>query len=95
MKGKIKSDGTLRLYRPSWSKDAMCPFATDFQDSANYPTCGDWCPLFGEPVVEKTGYAIPGGGIDYRHDGKFKLELCKKTLYFDEFIDERIKKEKE
>jgi len=37
--------------------------------------CGDWCPQFSEPVPE---------------NWQTKIEICHgKTLYFDEFKDER------
>ena len=36
--------------------------------------CGEWCPFFSEPEEK---------------DGKVYLELCRKTLIFDEFKDRR------
>lgn len=44
-------------------------------------TCGDWCVLFGEPMQHENGYGFP----------KWELEICEKTLTFDEFVDERGK----
>jgi len=38
--------------------------------------CGQWCPLFGEPFSK------------INHAGA-ELSLCKRTLYFDTFKDER------
>jgi len=47
--------------------------------------CGDWCPLFGEPEKCKVGLK------EY-----WKLEVCcKKTLIFDELIDERRGKDED
>ncbi len=40
--------------------------------------CGDWCPLFAEP------YRILNTQL-----GKFELQLCNQTLYFDQLTDER------
>ena len=45
--------------------------------SAGSYDCCHWCALFGEPWGD-------------RQEGEeIKLELCKKTLHFSEFIDER------
>ena len=40
--------------------------------------CGDWCPLFHEPE-------------HYQTKNQWTLDLCKTTLLFDEFVDERKK----
>jgi hypothetical protein len=52
-----------------------CPFKTPPELARN---CGDWCALFGETEdVPKTA-------------GFVWLELCHKTIEFDDFTDERI-----
>jgi hypothetical protein len=80
MKGCIDQKGFLLIKRGKKFTDQVCPFHEDF--------CGDWCPHFSEPdkiYDPKTG----------QNDGVtlvVRLELCHgKVLYFDEFVDERIK----
>jgi len=69
MKGKIDNDGSLFILRGKFEKDMECP--------NSFPSCGDWCPLFGEP--EKT-----------INEWFFKIGICHgKTLVFDELTDER------
>lgn len=79
MKGKIDSNGWLRIERGGKEKLQECPFmqrAFQVNDVSIAP-CGDWCPLFGEPVDCSEGY--------------FTLSLCQKTLAFNVFTDERGK----
>jgi len=92
MKGKINSNGFLYIYRKDFYKIQYCPYSCN--QNINYEDwrplyncnqniyCGDWCPLFGEPEKCKIGLK------EY-----WKLEICcKKTLIFDELIDERGEK---
>lgn len=67
MKGKIGKNGSLYIERAENMTAQACPFSTD-------EPCGDWCPLFGEPM---------------RHKNKWILNLCQPTLLFEEFVDER------
>lgn len=83
MKGKIDSDGMLRIYRgdanPDHYQHQYCPFnntTTGEHDNLIPTQCGCWCPLFGEP--EKTNNEL-----------LTNIELCHgKTLVFDDFIDD-------
>jgi len=45
--------------------------------------CSENCVGFGEPMQHENGYGFP----------KWELEICEKTLTFDEFADERGKDE--
>jgi hypothetical protein len=45
MKIVIREDGTLELERAGKMRRQYCPFAAD------HPSCGDWCPHFGEPSL--------------------------------------------
>ena len=76
----IDNVGMLAIERGGEMKSQWCPFHNEGEE----PTleCGDWCPLFGEPVLPFSGEAT------------VELDICKKTLPFDEFTDER-EKEKE
>lgn len=78
MKGKITSDGQLEIN----GMDKYCPF-TENKTDGYYASCGDWCPLFGEP-----GYHYDEEG---RHDGMGLTIHCGagRTFTFDEFTDER------
>jgi hypothetical protein len=53
MKIKIDLNGILHIERAGNMKKAFCPYDTD-------PcACGDWCPLFGEPMYfQDTGYLM-------------------------------------
>lgn len=90
MKGKIDKKGNLYIERDSRHDGAVyCPFQqTDL--SGKDVTCGDWCPLFGEPYPH-TERASPTNGLDRRmvETGQTVLSLCHTTLIFDEFTDER------
>lgn len=82
MKGKIDKYGDLSIYRGQSRGFIGCKCPLSFE-TAEYihSTCGDWCPLFGEPVQYK---------IDKPSPIKWVLDLCHdKTLYFEELIDER------
>jgi len=75
MKGKIVSRGALFIQRGDEERETCCPYSGEQQ-----LTCGDRCPLFGEPQVQ---------------NGITVLELCNAVLYFKEFEDERPKSEVE
>ena len=77
MKGKINGFGYLQIERGGsheipGGRLQGCPFGTGSE------SCGDWCPLFGEPE--------PYCGNE---QAIVVLEICKKKLVFDEFVDER------
>ena len=83
MKGKIDKDGNLLIERGGFLGTASCPFAVwtisqnaPIQHSNEFMPCGHWCSLFGEPFSK------------INHAGA-ELSLCKRTLYFDTFKDER------
>jgi hypothetical protein len=67
MNGRLNGKGHLLIERGGKFKVQSCPF--DSEDD-----CGDWCPLFGEPVRNARGATI---------------ETCKKDLYFKTFSDDR------
>lgn len=67
MKGKITNEGRLYILRGDRYKAQHCPHS--------FNRCGDWCPLFGEPVERPLIYTT--------------LDLCRKKLSFDGFKDER------
>ena len=79
--GKICIDGQLSIKRGTKLKEQMCCSALP-DEEGDYPECGDWCPLFGEPVFNVVG-----------KDGKNKaagLNICQnRCLEFEKFIDER------
>ena len=81
MKGKIWIDGHLMILRGREMSPQNCPYAP--------ATCGDWCPLFGEPYP----HTCARSALDLSTEltGKTALSLCHKTLIFDEFTDEREK----
>ena len=75
MKGRISDWGALLIQRGKEEREMVCPYSGEGQ-----LTCGDRCPLFGEPQVQ---------------NGITVLELCNAVLYFKEFEDERPKSEVE
>ncbi len=76
MEGKINEYGGLEIKRLNKMKGQLCPFQTESEAS-----CGDWCPLFGEP--------------DFKNyeNGKSEchIQLCHEFIHFDNFTDEREK----
>lgn len=76
MNGKIDKDGYLYIVRGNKLSIAGCPFVLT---PTCHVKCGDWCALFGEPERN----------YDCKKNYFHRLELCKKTLIFKEFIDER------
>ncbi len=80
MKGKIDRHGQLWIERAGKLKIQGCPNQED-----SY--CGDWCPLFGESKVSRwMGSPNPDAEdreSDHRH---WDLEICKKTILFDELV---------
>jgi hypothetical protein len=88
MKAIIDKDGYLEILRGNTIKPQKCPFTASTGIDTNphsglYTSeieridCGDWCPLFGEP-------------LDCADCG-VRLTLCHKTLIIMEFEDEREK----
>ena len=72
MKIKINKKGYLFIERAGVMKGQWCPYDTEPRG------CGDWCPLFGEPISEKQDSIFP-----------YSIYLCKKKLYFDKLTNER------
>lgn len=93
MKGRINSGHTLIIN----DKRRLCPFAIAGSHIGQASTvelrfCGDWCALFGEPEPQTGTVYDPTNMMTLlksEETGKVELSLCKKTLVFDEFIDER------
>jgi len=83
MNGKIDNTGKLQIERAGKMNNQGCPFTED-------DGCGDWCPLFGEPTVSKwMGSHDPDAPERKKDRSHWDLKLCKKTLLFDVFEDER------
>lgn len=72
MKIYIDWHGTLCIERAGKPKEQLCPYG-----SAELIHCGDWCSLFGEPIVGP-------GGI---------LPICQGRVLFGTIVDERPRKE--
>ena len=71
MTGMIDEDGDLSIGRKGYWKLQVCPYRAIARESL---TCGDRCPMFGEPL--RVGSTV-------------SLILCRTKLYFDEFYDKR------
>ncbi len=83
MNGKIIKSGTLFIERDGKLKSQGCPTKADSD-------CGDWCALFGEPTISKwIGGPDPNEKDRELNPKHWNLQLCRRTLYFDELIDER------
>lgn len=86
MKGKINESGWLYIERAGSMKGQECPL----QENSS---CGDWCPAFREPAFHRCEKALK----NWKYDAtiEFIIKLCKEVgvLFFDEFTDERGKKE--
>jgi hypothetical protein len=86
MKGLIDKVGFLSIVRGRDTKPQKCRFTTTLIPNENGQpvfvnmTCGDWCPLFREPVRNKVGDII-----------QYKLGICDGvTLIFDSLDDNRV-----
>jgi len=81
MKIKISKEGHLYLEKKGIMKKQYCPYSSS---SEIMTACGDWCPLFEEPIYDTN---------PYREDCKTHVELiiCKTTFTCKEpdFTDER------
>ena len=75
MKAQIDKDGALWIERGGVLKETGCPYDNPPDSGLGSASCGDWCPLFGEPETQNDG-----GGF---------VQLCRRLLTFDEFTDER------
>jgi hypothetical protein len=73
MKGKIDKGGWLFIERAGKLKDQFCPYL--HWEPSGPAGCGDWCPLF--DILE----SYP--------DGNVFVKLCRTTLTFAAFSDER------
>ena len=96
MEGKIDKHGRLCIVRGDQLTYQLCPFAghlqsqvpDDIRENAA-PWCGDWCPLFGEPLTSKINIATTGGESEEVY-GQTTLDICNNKMFrFDEFTDER------
>lgn len=75
MKGIIDKNGWLFIQRPHKMKPIYCPYDARVNDEG--ARCGDWCPMFDDPVRLITGWEVG---------------LCQTILLFDELTDERKKR---
>ena len=78
MKAVIEENGWLSIERPGCMKKQCCVFGAAFPKGDVF--CGDWCPAFREPEIERG----TSGKV-------FNIQLCQQvgTLYFDEIEDQR------
>lgn len=93
MEGMIDRDGSLRIRRGGRMKIQECPFTSrDFKinDTLIHNPCGDWCPLFNEPIDEyrKSTGIWPEQNLG--PTGRKLLSLCQNVLAFKQIIDERV-----
>ena len=94
MEGKISDEGLLSIKRGNNFKLQQCPFTVNQLSegmiiAAKINNCGDWCPLFGEPVSKvKYEYSRSEGDNTLKDKG-WELSLCKKNLTFKELKDLR------
>lgn len=89
MKIKIDKRGYLFLERGGAMKEQGCPFGPiyDQRGVLRKRTCGDWCPLFGEPITTECVPAIEVPPLT-------SIALCEKgmvTCHPSDFTDERGK----
>ncbi len=96
MKGKIRKDGSLVIYRGDKSglyQQQWCPFST-FTTVTIPTSCGQWCPHFGEPIALKKFSYEPRnwfekifgvGHFGYMVESeRRRIEIChEKALIFD------------
>ncbi|NCC14691.1 MAG: hypothetical protein EOM32_15110 [Spirochaetia bacterium] len=88
MKGKIDSKGKLLIERADGMKMQDCPFSPE-------SSCGDWCPLFGEPVFDEDRVMQVGrsgdaaGSVKVGLKESASLSLCHRNLRFEKLTDER------
>jgi hypothetical protein len=91
MKGMITSTGKLAIERRSGMRAQGCPMGDhNAHPGYGYTRCGDWCPLFGEPQqVPVYKMKFMDIVVDDSKPMQTEIELCKRTLTFTEFSDER------
>lgn len=82
MKGRIDKHGNLVIVRGGEEVHQICRPGNGGLSSC-LPHCRHDCSLFGEPEWEMDE-GIP--------TGRTLLQICKRTLTFDEFVDERGRK---
>lgn len=83
MKGLIKKNGELAIERAGSMKTQLCPYGSE---NGSPVACGDWCPMFGEPVI------IPNWDKDkkeFANSEGASIFICRKDLVFEEFADDR------
>lgn len=84
MNGKLSEKGILYIERKEVFSPALCM-------DKNGGVCGDYCALFGEPeTVEITKSEVLGRGVQEEIIEETALSLCRKTLQFANFEDQRI-----
>jgi hypothetical protein len=87
MNGRINKNGQLYIKRSNCPTmvQQLCPYVHN--DDAS---CGEWCPLFGEASPSKWAGSPDPNSVDRKSNSKhWNLKICRKTLFFDNFIDER------
>ena len=84
MKIRITENGLLEIVRSGkGSAKQYCPFTSILQRlHGEYGRCGDWCPLFGEPIT---------GTSSTPSTTAWSLTLCHKALWAEpeHFVDLR------
>ncbi len=84
MKGMINKQGVLHIQRAGYMQAQDCPYSSVPNDK--YRKCGDWCPLFSEPIYLGKDRI---GGIPVP---SFDITICQdRTIRFNGFYDGRVK----
>lgn len=85
MKIEIDGNGHLWIERKGKMKQQKCPYFSEYEKS-----CGDWCPMFGEPYFAKA-YLDKGKDVQLEKGDAVTLNLCEH--YWEgaenQFTDER------
>lgn len=86
MDGKIDEHGQLHIFRGNKLKVQPCK-----NEGPPGFACGDWCPLFSEPIRADGNHLVTSSDNDtFTEKGSVMVRICQqKTLIFENFIDER------
>lgn len=86
MKGMLNEKGSLMIERAGRFKIMECREGRE--------VCSDSCVLFGEPKEFKIARSKEHGAAEKEGiETKTNLDLCLRSIHFDDFKDERIKED--
>lgn len=77
----IDQEGYLSIKRGNKCRHQFCPKMVPSREQDIFMRCGDWCPLFGEPISHEW--------LPTPKDQEMSLEICCKELCGN-LIDNRI-----